>query len=137
MDYEEYERRFARYQRSLYAGNLMATSLLTTAFCLFAIVWYNPFPKHFNVIYQDWNLVSISTPQFKNGDVQDDAIKEIQKKLTKFSFYDGPINGFYGTDTEKAVINFQRSNGLIVDGIAGCKTQRVLFEITRNDIKCK
>ena len=93
IDYEEYERRLARYQRSLYAGNLMASSLLTTAFCLFAIVWYNPFPTHFNVIYQDLNLVSISTPEFKSGDVQDAAIKEIQKKLTKFSFYNGPING--------------------------------------------
>ena len=37
---------------------------------------------------------------------------------------------YYGTDTAQAIRNFQRRNGLTVDGIAGPQTRRVLYSST-------
>ena len=37
------------------------------------------------------------------------------------------IDGIYGEDTKNAVVNFQRDNGLVVDGICGANTFEKLF----------
>jgi len=46
----------------------------------------------------------------------------IQTKLKRWGYYNGSIDGIYGTQTLNAVKYFQRKNGLAVDGIAGPKT---------------
>ena len=51
-----------------------------------------------------------------------DEVRRIQTKLKQLGYYNGTIDGIYGTQTRKAVINFQRSCGLTADGIAGLKT---------------
>ncbi|EAW38867.1 peptidoglycan-binding protein [Lyngbya sp. PCC 8106] len=40
------------------------------------------------------------------------------------------IDGVFGSDTEIAVKRFQRDNELIIDGIVGSQTWRILLEIT-------
>ena len=52
----------------------------------------------------------------------------MQQSLTTQGFYDGPSDGYFGESTELAVMAFQRSNGLKVDGVAGPATLRVLYE---------
>ncbi len=47
---------------------------------------------------------------------------QIQKKLKYWGYYDGDIDGIYGSKTKSAVEKFQRKNGLTVDGIAGTNT---------------
>jgi hypothetical protein len=42
-----------------------------------------------------------------------------------------PVNGFFGARTERKVRAFQRSHGLVVDGIAGPKTLRLLVAARR------
>lgn len=49
-------------------------------------------------------------------------VKEIQTRLKKWGYYNGSIDGIYGTDTKNAVIKFQKKYGLTADGIAGKKT---------------
>ncbi len=49
-------------------------------------------------------------------------VREIQKRLKKWDYYNGSVDGIYGTKTKKAVIKFQKRNGLTADGIAGKKT---------------
>lgn len=49
-------------------------------------------------------------------------VTEIQQKLQSLGFYSGSIDGVYGTETKKAVTEFQKSCGLTPDGIAGTKT---------------
>lgn len=49
-------------------------------------------------------------------------VRQIQSKLKQLGFYKGSIDGIYGTNTQKAVISFQKSCGLKADGIAGPKT---------------
>ncbi len=56
-----------------------------------------------------------------------DAVKALQTKLKEKGFYTGSISGTYGTDTVDAVKAFQKSKGLLVDGIAGSNTQHALF----------
>lgn len=49
-------------------------------------------------------------------------VKEIQSALKKAGFYDGPIDGKVGRQTKIAIKKFQKSNGLVADGIAGKET---------------
>ena len=60
-----------------------------------------------------------STPSvWKNGSSGDEVVK-IQKRLAELGFYDGAIDGDFGSQTEKAYIAFQQAAGVLVDGIAG------------------
>ena len=49
-------------------------------------------------------------------------VTQIQTKLKRWGYYNGNIDGIYGSQTLAAVKYFQRKNGLAVDGIAGPKT---------------
>lgn len=49
-------------------------------------------------------------------------VTQIQTKLKRWGYYNGSVDGIYGTQTVNAVKSFQRKNGLTVDGIAGKKT---------------
>ena len=49
-------------------------------------------------------------------------VRKIQSKLKQLGYYKGSVDGIYGTNTQKAVISFQKSCGLKADGIAGPKT---------------
>ena len=49
-------------------------------------------------------------------------MKQIQTKLKNWGYYNGDVDGVYGSRTVAAVKSFQRANGLTADGIAGSKT---------------
>ncbi len=49
-------------------------------------------------------------------------VTQIQTKLKRWGYYNGNIDGIYGSKTVTAVRSFQAKNGLTVDGIAGPKT---------------
>ena len=51
-----------------------------------------------------------------------EEVRTIQTKLKRWGYYNGSIDGIYGSQTLAAVKWFQRKNGLVVDGIAGKKT---------------
>ena len=53
-------------------------------------------------------------------------VKTIQTKLKKWGYYSGSVDGIYGAQTKKAVMYFQRKNGLTADGIVGAKTLKAL-----------
>lgn len=55
-----------------------------------------------------------------------EEVKKIQTKLKRWGYYNGNIDGIYGSQTLAAVKAFQRKNGLTVDGIAGTKTLRAM-----------
>lgn len=50
------------------------------------------------------------------------AVKELQTMLKKLGYYNGSIDGTFGSGTYSAVRTFQQKNGLIVDGVAGSAT---------------
>lgn len=53
-------------------------------------------------------------------------VSKLQQALQSRGYYKGAIDGIYGKGTQTAVINFQKDNGLAVDGIAGGRTQSAL-----------
>ena len=54
------------------------------------------------------------------------TVKTIQTKLKRWGYYNGSIDGIYGSQTVSAVKYFQRTNGLTVDGKVGPKTAAAL-----------
>ncbi len=55
-----------------------------------------------------------------------EEVREIQIALKEKGYFNSKIDGIFGTITKKAVENFQRDNGLTVDGIVGVKTLKAL-----------
>ena len=49
-------------------------------------------------------------------------VRQIQTKLKNWGYYNGSVDGIYGSRTVAAVRSFQRRNGLTADGIAGTQT---------------
>ena len=54
------------------------------------------------------------------------AVKVLQQKLKAKNFYNGGIDGDFGSGTETAVMKFQRSKGIEDDGKVGDATWRRL-----------
>lgn len=54
-------------------------------------------------------------------------VSELQQALIDQSYLSGKADGIFGNATENAVRAFQKKNGLVVDGLAGEKTQKLLY----------
>lgn len=65
------------------------------------------------------------TGALHQGDSGDD-VKTLQQSLAGHGFSPGAIDGLYGQGTAAAVIAFQKSEGLLPDGIAGPRTLSAL-----------
>ncbi|MBE6936475.1 MAG: spore cortex-lytic enzyme [Ruminococcaceae bacterium] len=53
-------------------------------------------------------------------------VTKIQNNLKKWGYYSGAVDGVFGGETSRAVRQFQRKNGLAVDGIVGSSTLAAL-----------
>ncbi len=53
-------------------------------------------------------------------------VKEVQRRLKKWGYYSGNVDGVFGAETKKAVISFQKKNGLTADGVVGRATYQAL-----------
>ena len=68
-----------------------------------------------------------TTQQILNrGDVGQ-SVEAVQEKLHALGYYNDSIDGIYGINTKYAVMNYQKSHGLLIDGIAGPHTLGSLF----------
>ena len=75
----------------------------------------------FFVFFKDNNVEALSKYGSRGSEVT-----QIQTKLKRWGYYNGNIDGIYGTQTVNAVKYFQRKNGLTVDGIAGPNTLKAM-----------
>ncbi|MGB3494654.1 MAG: peptidoglycan-binding protein, partial [Elainellaceae cyanobacterium] len=66
-----------------------------------------------------------SSVVLQRGD-RGEAVSELQRRLSELGVYSGPVSGFFGELTESAVQEFQRQQGLTVDGIVGGSTTNAL-----------
>ena len=53
-------------------------------------------------------------------------VRQVQEKLKRWGYYSGTVDGVFGSGTKKAVIAFQKKNGLKADGVVGAKTYQAL-----------
>ena len=60
------------------------------------------------------------------------AVKKVQQRLKKLGYYTGSVDGDYGNGTKTAVKNFQKRNGLSVNGKVNSKT---LAKLNSSDAK--
>ncbi len=66
-----------------------------------------------------------SAATYRKGD-SGTTVRTIQDKLKRWGYYDGTVDGIYGSKTVEAVKRFQRKNGLTADGVCGNATLRAL-----------
>ncbi len=73
-------------------------------------------------------LISISSAAaatLKKGAYGPD-VKKIQSRLKLWGYYNGAVDSIYGSKTVEAVKKFQKTNGLIVDGMVGKQTAKAI-----------
>lgn len=68
---------------------------------------------------------SVAAAVLKKGS-KGGEVSEVQRRLKKWGYYSGAVDGIYGENTRKAVINFQKKNGLTADGVVGLNTYAAL-----------
>ena len=59
-----------------------------------------------------------------------DIVKLLQQRLTNLGYSTNGIDGMFGQNTKKAVMQFQAKNGLVVDGIVGKNTWSKLLRLS-------
>ena len=69
--------------------------------------------------------VSVETAVLREGS-RGGEVKEVQRRLKQWGYYTGAVDGIFGPATRKAVLAFQRKNGLTADGIVGKATYAAL-----------
>ena len=71
-----------------------------------------------------------STPYVQTAVLRQGAsggeVKELQRRLKEWGYYNGAVDGVYGKGTVEAVKKFQKKNGLTADGVAGLDTFKAL-----------
>lgn len=87
--------------------------------------WSKLFGNNLNTAIQYTRALYHTSPVMTGNDVI-----HLQKGLKSLGFYDGDVDGLFGTLTKRAVIDFQRANGLEVDGSVGPATWNELFSDT-------
>lgn len=87
-------------------------AIILLAITIISFFTYNIFIK------EDTNSVYALSKYGSRGE----EVRLIQTKLKRWGYYNGNIDGIYGSQTLAAVKWFQSKNGLVVDGIAGPKT---------------
>ncbi len=95
----------------------------------------------FNIAYTN---DEISTPFVQTAVLRQGAsggeVKELQRRLKEWGYYNGAVDGIYGKGTVAAVKAFQKKNGLTADGVAGIETYKALgmndsVKVLENDNK--
>jgi len=87
-------------------------------------------------VIEIYDLTPIGTPVHTIGKtpaqrllmfgMQGEDVKDLQKQLKELRFLKGKADGYFGRLTKRALIDFQRSAGLVPDGTAGPQTMQAL-----------
>ena len=75
-------------------------------------------------------LLFLRRPMLRGEDVA-----ELQSRLSQLGFDPGKVDGILGSETEQAVLDFQRNRGLTEDGIAGPEVVTELRLLVRGQMR--
>lgn len=75
-------------------------------------------------------LLFLRRPMMRGEDVS-----ELQSRLNSLGFDSGKVDGVFGSETEKAVLDFQHNRGLAEDGKVGPSVITEMFLVTRGEMK--
>jgi len=62
----------------------------------------------------------------------DPAVADLQRVMTRLGYYNGPIDGLYGSTTTAAVTEMQKALGVTADGVYGPSTDAALKGKTKD-----
>lgn len=82
--------------------------------------------KLFIIMIVLFGIICVSVNSLSKIGSVGDEVSEIQSRLKKWGYYDGKVDGIFGSATRNAVIKFQKSNNLTADGVVGVKTLAAL-----------
>lgn len=99
----------------------MAIKIKRNLKAIFVIFLVSTIFVSYNVFFRSNELFALS----KYGS-RGEEVRTIQTKLKRWGYYNGSVDGIYGSQTLAAVKKFQQKNGLTVDGIAGTKTLQAM-----------
>ena len=78
-----------------------------------------------SAIRGDVGVTTLSST-LRYGDKGDD-VTTLQNRLIELGYLTGTADSTFGTSTREALVAFQKANNLTRDGVAGTKTQSILF----------
>ncbi|NMG19426.1 peptidoglycan-binding domain-containing protein [Brasilonema bromeliae] len=62
------------------------------------------------------------------------AVTRLQQDLGRLGYFNGPITGNFGSETQQAVIKFQQARGIRPDGVVGARTEEAIrIVLSRNN----
>ena len=99
--------------------------ILTTAFSMLflsVILFYEPK----NSVETAGGYYNMFAPAALYWGSQGQDVRIVQDKLSRWKFYDGPVDGVDGAGTYRAVRKFQAKHGLKQDGVVGPSTAKAL-----------
>lgn len=70
--------------------------------------------------------LTINSTTLRYGDTGD-QVTTLQNRLIELGYLVGTADGTFGTSTKTALVAFQSANSLTLDGVAGAKTQALLY----------
>lgn len=83
-----------------------------------------------------WKHVSDSVATFSSATLKTGSkgqdVNELQGRLKYLGFFNGKVDGIFGSATQKSVRWFQSEFGMKVDGVVGQKTKNKLYNATKN-----
>jgi len=99
---------------NLEGGTRLKKLVKIVAFCLIVV---------FSITFLgQGKMYFVSTaPSLKMGD-KGQEVKDMQQELKNWGYYNGNINGIFGSDTFASVLRYQRTYGLNADGVADKNT---------------
>ncbi len=107
-------------KKSIKKGALIAAAV--TAFSLgVGIMQTKTTPSIAAESYQEFEMAAVLRQGSKGSEV-----KEMQRRLKSWGYYTGAVDGVFGAGTKKAVVAFQKKNGLTADGVVGLATYKAL-----------
>lgn len=69
--------------------------------------------------------IALSVAVLRQG-TKGGEVKEVQRRLKLWGYYNGSVDGVFGAGTKTAVAAFQKKNGLKADGVVGAATYKAL-----------
>lgn len=108
-------------KKSIKKGVWIAVSVITMAFSVGACSSKNTEKR----IESEYAGEVLPVAVLRQGS-KSNEVKEVQRRLKKWGYYTGAVDGVFGAGTKKAVIAFQKKNGLTADGVVGMATYKAL-----------
>ena len=112
-------------KKSIKKGIFLATAVLATAFSLGGLSSCSMGNTDKTGATQEYANEVLPTAVLRQGS-KSSEVKEVQRRLKQWGYYTGAVDGVFGAETKKAVIAFQKKNGLKADGVVGMATYKAL-----------